>query len=210
MANSVPCGATIFNSFITSGGLVEVPTGGYSFTWSHKSAAKMSKLDRFLVSEGLMSNCPNLSAIIIDRYLSDHRPILLREICVDYGPYPFRFFNYWYKIEGFDSYVADTWRSNNIFESNVMLKLIKKLKLLKGCIQTWVHDKKERSQNLKKCLKNKLSDIDISLDKREATSAMLDELLNIMNDLTSLENNVSLKLAQKAKIKWSIEGDENS
>nr|GFB99188.1 RNA-directed DNA polymerase, eukaryota, reverse transcriptase zinc-binding domain protein [Tanacetum cinerariifolium] len=31
-----------------------------------------------------------------------------------------------------------------------------------------------------------------------------------MNDLTSLENNVSLELAQKAKIKWAIEGDENS
>nr|GEZ35799.1 RNA-directed DNA polymerase, eukaryota [Tanacetum cinerariifolium] len=81
-------GATVFNSFITSGGLVEVPTCGYSFTWSHKSAAKMNK--------------------------------------------------------------------------------------------------------------------------GEATSTMLDERLNIMNDLTSLENNVSLELAQKAKNKWAIECDENS
>nr|GEU96334.1 RNA-directed DNA polymerase, eukaryota, reverse transcriptase zinc-binding domain protein [Tanacetum cinerariifolium] len=168
-------GATVFNSFISPGGLVEVPTGGYYFTWSHKSAAKMSKLDRFLVSEDLMSNCPNLSAVILDCYLSDHRPIVLREI------------------------------SNNILEFNAMLKLIKKLKLLKGCIRTWVRDKKERSQNLKKCLKNKLFDIDISLDKGEATSAMLDERLNMMNDLTSLESNVSLELAQKAKIKWAIE-----
>nr|GEX72061.1 RNA-directed DNA polymerase, eukaryota [Tanacetum cinerariifolium] len=80
--------------------------------------------------------------------------------------------------EGFDSFVANTWRRNNILESNAMLKLIKKLKLLK--------------------------------DKGEATSPMLDERLNIINDLTSLENNVSLELAQKAKIKWAIEGDENS
>nr|GEW33322.1 RNA-directed DNA polymerase, eukaryota [Tanacetum cinerariifolium] len=50
----------------------------------------------------------------------------------------------------------------------------------------------------------------VEIDKGEATSAMLDERLNIMNDLTSLENNVSLELAQKAKIKWVIEGDENS
>nr|GFA49810.1 RNA-directed DNA polymerase, eukaryota [Tanacetum cinerariifolium] len=106
--------------------------------------------------------------------------------------------------EGFDSFVADTWRSNNILESNAMLKLIKELKLLKGCIRTLVHDKKERSQNLMKCLKNKLSDIDIFVDKGEAPSAMLDERLNIMNYLTSLENNVSLELAQKAKIKWAI------
>nr|GEV12242.1 RNA-directed DNA polymerase, eukaryota [Tanacetum cinerariifolium] len=203
-------GDTVFNSFITSRGLVEVPTGGYSFTWSHKSAAKMSKLERFLIFEDLMSNCPNLSAVILDHYLSNHRPILLREMCVDYGPYPFRFFNYWFELEGFDSFVADTWRSNNILECNALLKLIKKLKLLKGCIRTWVHDKKEISQNLKKCLKNKLFDIDISLDKGESTSAMLDESLSIINDLTSLENNVSLELPQKAKIKWAIKGDENS
>nr|GEV32281.1 hypothetical protein [Tanacetum cinerariifolium] len=43
------------------------------------------------------------------------------------------------------------------------------------------------------------------LDKGEATSAMLYERLNIMNDLTSLENNVSLELAHKAKIKWAVE-----
>nr|GEV81091.1 RNA-directed DNA polymerase, eukaryota [Tanacetum cinerariifolium] len=39
----------------------------------------MSKLDRFLVSENLINNSPNITAISLDRYLSDHRPILLRE-----------------------------------------------------------------------------------------------------------------------------------
>ncbi|GKE99597.1 RNA-directed DNA polymerase, eukaryota, partial [Tanacetum coccineum] len=43
-------GANIFNSFISSAGLVEVELGGCSFTWCHKSANKMSKLDRFFVS----------------------------------------------------------------------------------------------------------------------------------------------------------------
>ncbi|GKG46100.1 hypothetical protein Tco_0498546 [Tanacetum coccineum] len=31
-----------------------------------------------------------------------------------------------------------------------------------------------------------------------------------MNDIKALENKDSLELAQKAKIKWAIEGDENS
>ncbi|GKC94474.1 RNA-directed DNA polymerase, eukaryota, partial [Tanacetum coccineum] len=59
--------------------LEEVPLGGSLFTWSHKSGAKMSKLDRFLISEGLLTTYPGLSAVTLDRYLSDHRPILLRE-----------------------------------------------------------------------------------------------------------------------------------
>ncbi|GJX34952.1 RNA-directed DNA polymerase, eukaryota [Tanacetum coccineum] len=45
-------GANIFNHFIASANLVDLPLEGYSFTWAHKSAAKMSKLDRFLISEG--------------------------------------------------------------------------------------------------------------------------------------------------------------
>nr|GEY56291.1 RNA-directed DNA polymerase, eukaryota, reverse transcriptase zinc-binding domain protein [Tanacetum cinerariifolium] len=40
-----------FNSFISAAGLEEVPLSGCSFTWRHKSATKMSKLDRFLISE---------------------------------------------------------------------------------------------------------------------------------------------------------------
>ncbi|GJT59105.1 RNA-directed DNA polymerase, eukaryota [Tanacetum coccineum] len=41
-------GARDFNNFITSAGLVDVQLEGYAFTWSHPSAAKMSKLDRFI------------------------------------------------------------------------------------------------------------------------------------------------------------------
>nr|GFA01458.1 RNA-directed DNA polymerase, eukaryota [Tanacetum cinerariifolium] len=78
-------GADVFNSFIANAGLVEVPLGGSSFTWCHKSATKMSKLDRFLISKNLLITCPNISATTLDRYLSDHRPILLRETQSDYG-----------------------------------------------------------------------------------------------------------------------------
>nr|GEW90418.1 RNA-directed DNA polymerase, eukaryota [Tanacetum cinerariifolium] len=41
----------LFNHFIASSGHVDVKLEGYSFTWAHPSATKMSKLDRFLVSE---------------------------------------------------------------------------------------------------------------------------------------------------------------
>nr|GEV55251.1 RNA-directed DNA polymerase, eukaryota [Tanacetum cinerariifolium] len=43
--------ATEFNSFIANTNLIDIPLGGYSFMWSGKYANKMSKLDRFLVSE---------------------------------------------------------------------------------------------------------------------------------------------------------------
>ncbi|GJZ49288.1 RNA-directed DNA polymerase, eukaryota [Tanacetum coccineum] len=63
-------GADAFNSFISAGGLVEVPSGGYSFTWSHNSASKMSKLDRFLVSDNLQRMCHNLSSLTLEIFLA--------------------------------------------------------------------------------------------------------------------------------------------
>ncbi|GJY80896.1 RNA-directed DNA polymerase, eukaryota [Tanacetum coccineum] len=39
-------GANVFNSFINLTGLEEVHLGGSAFIWCHKSASKMSKLDR--------------------------------------------------------------------------------------------------------------------------------------------------------------------
>ncbi|GKB42042.1 RNA-directed DNA polymerase, eukaryota [Tanacetum coccineum] len=79
-------GANAFNNFISMVGLVDLPFEGYSHTWAHKSAFKMSKLDKFLISEGLLTLFPSLSALCLDRHLSDHRPILMRELNVDYGP----------------------------------------------------------------------------------------------------------------------------
>nr|GFC96365.1 RNA-directed DNA polymerase, eukaryota [Tanacetum cinerariifolium] len=45
---------------------------------------------------------------------------------------------------------------------------------------------------------------------RKVSSAILEDRLDTMNKLASLENMESSELAQKAKVKWSIEGDENS
>ncbi|GKA38867.1 RNA-directed DNA polymerase, eukaryota [Tanacetum coccineum] len=180
-------GVATFNSFISTGGLVEVSLGGYSYTRAHKSATKMSKLDRFLIYENLMRNCPNISSITLDRFLSDHRPILLRKICLDYGPIPFRFFHHWFDIIGFDSFMSEAWKEIKIQEYNAMLKLAKKLKILKEKIRSWVKDKKEKAHVLKNSLKKKLADIDSILDKGEATSDVLEDRLDTMNSLTKLE-----------------------
>nr|GEY24491.1 RNA-directed DNA polymerase, eukaryota [Tanacetum cinerariifolium] len=191
-------GAAAFNSFIVDSGLVKVPYGGFSFTWSHR-------LDRFLVSEDLQRSCPNLSSLTLDRYLSDHRPILLRELNVDYGPTPFRFFHNWFDLDGFDSFISATWCNINIIEPNVMFKMAKKLKILKGHICVWVKCKRASASNLKKDLKNKLSNIDSLIDKGKVSSAILKDRLDTLNKLASLENVESSELAQKAKVKWSLE-----
>ncbi|GJY59135.1 RNA-directed DNA polymerase, eukaryota [Tanacetum coccineum] len=178
-------GAHSFNNFISLAGLVDLPLGGYSFTWSHKTANKMSKIDRFLISEGMLETFQHLSAVCLDRHLSDHRPILMREVCMDYGPIPFRFYHSWFQIEGFDKLVEDSWKEINIFDSNPIVQLKKKLQ-------------------------TKLSEIDIKLDQGGSSLDILNERTKLVKDLQELDNIEALEVAQKAKVRWSIEGDENT
>ncbi|GJW32310.1 RNA-directed DNA polymerase, eukaryota, reverse transcriptase zinc-binding domain protein [Tanacetum coccineum] len=108
-------GADVFNLFISNAGLDEVPLGGCAFTWCHKSAKKMSKLDRFLISESLMSS-----------------------------------------------------------------------------------------------FKAELAELYAIIDKGEGNVEVVNKRMNVVKSLQELEKLQSLKAAQKAKIKWAIEGDENS
>nr|GEZ53738.1 RNA-directed DNA polymerase, eukaryota [Tanacetum cinerariifolium] len=91
---------------------------GYSFTWAHHSATKMSKLYWFLMSNGLLFSFPHISAICLDRHLSDHRPILLKEVISDFGPTPFRFYHSWLGLPGFDDLVMKSWNSFVLDDSN--------------------------------------------------------------------------------------------
>nr|GEV66329.1 hypothetical protein [Tanacetum cinerariifolium] len=100
--------------------IMDLLLGGYSFTWAHKTASKIRKLDRFLITE---------------------------ELNMDYGATPFRVFHSWFNMDGFDRLVEESWNNLNVSETNGL------------------------------------------------------------QEVNSIE---ALDIAQKAKVRWSIEGDENS
>ncbi|GKB98504.1 RNA-directed DNA polymerase, eukaryota [Tanacetum coccineum] len=202
--------ADAFNAFIANAGLVEVPLGGCSFTWCHKSATKMSKLDRFLVSDNLMCSCPSISSTSLDRFLSDHRPIIMREILYDYGPTPFKFFHYWFEIDGFDKLVEESWKEANVTEHNSYSKFMQKIKYLKEKIRTWHRLYKENSNNRKSVLKAELNDLDVVIDNGNGTTTDVNRRQEVVQLLQEVEKNIDMEMAQKVKIKWAIEGDENS
>nr|GEW06345.1 putative RNA-directed DNA polymerase, eukaryota, reverse transcriptase zinc-binding domain protein [Tanacetum cinerariifolium] len=96
--------AIAFNNFISSACLIDLPLEGYAFTWVHKSDSKMSKLDRYLISE----------------------------------------------------------------------------------------------------------EVDKLIDQGKSNDEILIKQITLLNDLQELNNRNAIEISQKAKIRWSIEGDENS
>ncbi|GJV03110.1 RNA-directed DNA polymerase, eukaryota [Tanacetum coccineum] len=176
-------GAIAFNNFISSACLIDLPLEGYAFTWAHKSASKMSKLDRYLISEGVLDLFPHLSALCLDRHLSDHRPILMRETNYDYGPSPFRFFHSWFAMEGFNSFVETTWKSLNIFEPNSLIRLKKKLQALKIVIKAWSKEANKRSNDRKINIQQNLSEVDKLIDQGKSNDEILIKRITLLNDL---------------------------
>ncbi|GJZ04462.1 RNA-directed DNA polymerase, eukaryota [Tanacetum coccineum] len=201
-------GADMFNTFIANAGLEEIPLGGSSFTWCHKSATKMSKLDRFLISENLFNSYPNICATSLDRFLSDHRPILLRESNHDYGPIPFRYFNHWTELDGFNKFFIDTWNSAPV-ETNAMRNVMQKFKFLKGKIREWLKIYKSKNGG-SGILKEELNRIDADIDKGLASDIIINRRMEVIKSIQYLDKIHVMDLAQKAKVKWAIEGDENS
>nr|GEV73961.1 RNA-directed DNA polymerase, eukaryota [Tanacetum cinerariifolium] len=143
-------GANAFSNFITITGLVDLP---------------MSKLDRFLITEGLLTMFPSLSALCLDRHLSDNRPILMHEINVDYGPTPLWLFHCWFNKKGFDKMMEDSWKKLVFIEPNIIVSLKKKLQPLKTSIKQWIKEGKLRLSSAKDSIQNRLSNLDKSLDQ---------------------------------------------
>nr|GEW98201.1 RNA-directed DNA polymerase, eukaryota [Tanacetum cinerariifolium] len=205
-----PSSARVFDHFISSSGLVDVRLEGYTFTWSHPSGSKMSKLDRFLISEGIFLMFPSITALCLDRHLSDHRSILFREVYSDFGPIPFWFYHSWFNLEGFYAMVEQTWRSFSHSNINRMIHFKKKLQDLKAIIRCWVKDKRMHRSGEKNSIKNELSDIDKEVDRRVVSDTNLFRRLELQCKLHDINQMEAKDSFQKSKIKWAIEGDENS
>ncbi|GJW30573.1 hypothetical protein Tco_0047448, partial [Tanacetum coccineum] len=173
-------GANAFNSFISMANLEEVPLGGCSFTWCHRSASKMN-----------------------------HRPILLRESTHDYGPIPFRFFHYWLEMEGFENFVNEVWREAPVDNSNAMINMMNKLKYLKKKIRVW-NGMRQSPKTQKHVLKQELADLEMIIDKGDVSSDTLHKRAEVVKSIQEVDKLCAIEASQKAKIKWAIEGDENS
>ncbi|GJU89969.1 RNA-directed DNA polymerase, eukaryota [Tanacetum coccineum] len=178
--------------------------------WSDKHASKMSKLDRFLVSKGIVDLFPNLTGLILHRHISDHRPILLKETHVDYGHTPFRLFHSWFMDNDFRAVVEDSWKNDDVSDNNAMVLLKNKLKSLKQKLKMWSIDKKISKECNRKCLQDTIIEIDLRLDKGISLPDDLSNRTKAIRELNYIDQQASMDAAQKAKVTWAVEGDENS
>ncbi|GJY07726.1 RNA-directed DNA polymerase, eukaryota [Tanacetum coccineum] len=163
-----------------------------------------------LIEIGLILQFSSLAAICLARRLSDHRPILFHESSVDYGPTPFRVFHSWFTKDGFDNLIADTWNNLSIMETNKISLLRKKFQALKAIIKNWSRDEMLKASAVRHSAQSRISELDKLIDKGLSNNDIINERISLLKDIHDLDKRHSSDLAQKAKIQWAIEGDENS
>nr|GEW30200.1 RNA-directed DNA polymerase, eukaryota [Tanacetum cinerariifolium] len=106
--------------------------------------------------------------------------------------------------------VENTRKSLATIDLNGMINLKKKLQALKIVIKQWTKNAKKSSYKAKIFIQSKLSDINKILDQDGSNKEILSDRSLLLKELNDINYIDSLEVAHKSKIRWAIEGDENT
>jgi hypothetical protein len=197
-----------FNRFVEEMEVIDVPVLGKKFSWYSADGKSMSRIDRFLVSEGFITSQCNSGQWIGDRDISDHCPIWLCASHVNWGPKPFRVLNAWLEHPEFISFVERSWKSFQV-QGKKAYVLKEKFRLLKDCLRKWNRevfgildlniDKTVKELNDIEGLLGE-DDVDLEITRREGLNKDFWSQLHFKESL----------LKQKSRMRWVKEGDSNS
>nr|GEV38417.1 RNA-directed DNA polymerase, eukaryota, reverse transcriptase zinc-binding domain protein [Tanacetum cinerariifolium] len=98
----------------------------------------------------------------------------------------------------------------NVLDSNGLVRMKKKLQLLKNVIKVWIKEVRVRSKKMKNNIHQNLSEVDKIIDQGLGNDEVIHNRTNLLKDLQELNPLEATDISQKAKIRWTIEGDENT
>jgi hypothetical protein len=142
--------ADYYKLLLQSKNLVDLRPDKVVPTWRNgrKGAHAIAKrLERCIVSEGLLFECGLYRTWVEYPFISDHAPIIFQlDISPKYRPYPFKLNPLWLLEEDYKEIVYQVWKDPK-FNSEVgcQRRLVWKLKELKRKTKEWV---KQRDKKL--------------------------------------------------------------
>ena len=102
----------MFNAVINSLDLREIALSGRNFTWANNlTIPTFEKLDRVLVSTDWEEKFPLVTVSALERFPSDHTPLLLNTGATTHNRQPplFKFDLAWLQRDGFVDMVSEVW-----------------------------------------------------------------------------------------------------
>nr|GEZ29615.1 RNA-directed DNA polymerase, eukaryota [Tanacetum cinerariifolium] len=143
------------------------------------------------ITESDLVDLPMSGLITLPRHLSDHCLLLLKSHSCDYGPIPFKFFNSWLLDVELSPIVHRSWSSSHVTSGHQLL------------VTTRQNDKVSRD------LRAKVDNLNIKVESG-LNEIEIEERLSYLKKIEDFDHLKNLDLVRNAKVKWAIEGDENS
>ncbi|GJW37835.1 RNA-directed DNA polymerase, eukaryota, reverse transcriptase zinc-binding domain protein [Tanacetum coccineum] len=112
--------------------------------------------------------------------------------------------------DGFDDLIKSEWDSLDSNNSGFPIKCHEKFRILKAKIWQWNNNNKIMERNRKAAALEELSSIEKKIDEGSASLSDTENRLNLLHELEIIDKFASMDLIQKARVKWDIEGDENT
>nr|GEY70264.1 RNA-directed DNA polymerase, eukaryota [Tanacetum cinerariifolium] len=101
----------------------------------------------------------------------------------DYGPIPFRFYNYWLEVDCFEKLVRDAWNDAPDNKKNAIQNFTYKLKYTKENIRGWLSTYMLNSRGALAKLKEDLRMFDEAIDKGNSPVEMVHKRLETINKI---------------------------
>nr|XP_043616235.1 uncharacterized protein LOC122588172 [Erigeron canadensis] len=206
-----PVCARAFNNFICEANLHEYEMKGGRFTFfkEENGIRKLSKIDRVLVGNEFFDKWPMACLRVLPRLFSDHCPLLLAFKEVDFGPKPFRVYNSWLDRNDYVEVVSKAWNEAVVFgaaDTRIMLRL----KHVREQLKVWRDEFRNKEDEERTMCKAELEEMDAIMEEKDLNGEERWIRSECYRRILELEDSKAKDLKQKSRIKWAIDGDENS
>jgi len=168
-----------------------------------------STIDRVLVSKEWLDVWPRCQQFVLNRSISDHCVVVLKEVSVDWGPRPFRCFDVWQRDSRFKDFVRRKWVSYDVQGRGIYI-FKEKLKKLKVVLKVWNKEVFGDVNLASEELKKRINVLDAQDDDRGLVESEREERRTLLADLNRSIFKQEAVMFQKTRQKWLKHGDLNT
>ncbi|XP_071703930.1 uncharacterized protein [Rutidosis leptorrhynchoides] len=174
--------------------------------WRNKAGNKLSKIDRFFVTNNVLFVVDDLKRSVLARGHSDHSPILLFQDKVNFGPSYFKIYESWFSRPDFDATVRSAWVEISATDNR---DIVAKFQNLKSYLRNWIHTARSTEAIRLSDLTNQINNYDAIIDTGQADESLVNSRNTLYVERDDLTKLLSIDSIQKARIKRDVEGDKN-